>query len=155
MIRKRTNYINKTDIPGKLKYLMPCYGGRDIYNYYRKNIKKRIPSKYNINYKQHRDILELYNKKLVEYLIEGYEVKLPSLGYLTIRKKWITNENYNMKAKKKILADGKWKPFVKFKRRGIRVKHVFYYSFKPGGVFSSRLTTLFGTRDGHKRYFEV
>lgn len=155
MIRKRTNYINKTEIHGKLKYLMPCYGGRDIYNYYRKNIRKRIPSKYNINYKQHRDILECYNKKIVNLLIEGYEVKMPSLGFLTIRKKWITNENYNMRAKKKILTEGKWKAFVKFKRNNTRVKNIFFYSFKAGGVFQRKIAAVFATNDGHKRYFEV
>lgn len=154
MIRKRYNYTNKTEIPGKIRYLMPCYGNRDIYNFYRKNVKKRIKSKYNIKFKQHRDILDTYNKKLVELLIQGYEIKIPSLGFIQVRKKFITNENYNSKAQVKIFADGKWQPKIVYKRNSVKLRNVMYYSFKGGTDLTRRLLAIFKTNDGHKRYFE-
>lgn len=164
MIRKRWNYINKTDKLGRRKYLMPCYGSRDIYNYYRKDIKKRIPSMYNINYTQHRDILEAYNKKIIEYILKGYDVKLPAVGKLVIRKKYIpleTTIGFFEKSSRSIrpesfLREGKWKPFIKYRRVAIKnVKNLIHYSFKPGGNFQVKLDKLFATKDGHKKYFEL
>ncbi len=163
MIRKRYNYIQKTNKLGKCKYLMPCYGSRDIFNFYRKNIRKRIPSPYNIDYKTHRDILEAYNIKLVEYILKGYDLKLPALGKLVLRKKYIPLAttlagvlDHSKLRTKVLLRQGKWKPFIKFKRNNINnVKHLNLYSFKPGGIFQLKLDKIFDTKDGHKRYFEV
>lgn len=159
MIRQRFNYNNKTSKLGKVKYLMPCYGGRDIYNFYRKDIKKRIPSIYNINYKQHRDILDLYNKKISDLLLDGYDVKIPALGYLVLRKKYITsdtmNSGYTTNSHINNLSEGKWKPFVKFRKKGINVKNIMYYSFKPGGNFIRKIDKVFKTTVGHKRYYEL
>lgn len=164
MIRKRYNYINKTNKLGRRKYLMPCYGGRDIYNHYRKDIRKRIPSIYNIGYKQHRDILDIYNKKLSDLLLQGYDIKIPSLGYLILRKKFISSDTMNSGYNNgyirpthyhNTLTEGKWKPFIKFRKRGIHVKNIMYYSFKPGGNFVRKISNIFKTSDGHKRYFEL
>jgi len=164
MIRKRFNYIKKTNKIGVKKYLMPCYGGRDIYNFYRKNIRKRISSPYNINYKQHRDILDLYNKKIVDNIIKGHDVKVPSLGSLVLRKKFIPTELtlssiYLKELPKSIdpLSDGRWKPFIKFKRKGFlqKNKNLLLYSFKAGGNFQKKLTNLLKDKNWYKRYFEV
>lgn len=151
MIRKRNNYIKKTNTLGVKRYLMPCYGSRDIYNYYRKDIKKRIVSIDNINYKQHRDILEVYNKKIVDLLVKGYDVKLPHLGELRVRKKFLTLDVLPVK---NVLSEGKWVPKVKYRKKGARVKNIMFYSFKAGGVFMRKLNTHF-KNDGYKRYFEV
>lgn len=158
MIRLRFNYIKKTNKLGKTKYLMPCYSGRDIFNFYRKDIKKRIPSIYNIDYKKHRDILDLYNKKISNLLLDGYDIKIPSLGYLVLRKKFISSDTLNSGFRANIhtrLSEGIWKPFIKFKRRGINVKNIMYYSFKPGGNFSNKIRYIFKTTEGHKRYYEL
>lgn len=143
---------------------MPCYGGRDIYNFYRKNIRKRISSPYNIDYKKHRDILDLYNKKIVDHIMAGHDVKVPSLGSLVVRKKFIPMELTLSclsidKLHKSInpLSDGRWKPFIKFKRKGFHSKNrnLDLYSFKAGGNFQKKITALHKDKNWYKRYFEV
>lgn len=158
MIRKRTNYVNTTDKKGKVKYLMPCYGINDIYKYYRKDVKKRKPSKENIKFKLVRDVLDSYNKKLVEVLINGEDVHIPnSLGILVVRKRWLTTDYYRNASKgRELLGDGKWIPKIKLVRLNApKIKNLFLYSFGASGLIKNRLRDIFKPPHGHKKYFEL
>lgn len=158
MIRKRTDYIKTSDRLGKVKYLMPCYNIIDVYKLYKKPIKKRIPSKYNIDRKLFKQILENYNKGITNALLDNIDVNIPnSIGTIMVRKRFYDNVSIDTftKSKKVIMDDGCWVPIVKIKRNFSRIKNLRFYSFKPSSIIKRKLQSIFKTKEGHKKYFEV
>ncbi len=162
MIRKRDNYIRTTDKIPKNKFLLPSYNIEDIYRFYRKSlkIKKGEKSKFNLRYKQVRNILDDYNKILAEELIEGRDIPIPNaIGTIQIFKKWfdedkIAKVSYVIHRKSNNpLANGRWIKMINFKKHKRRLTNTSYYSFKP--VEYIRDSIIQNLKNGkHGMYFE-
>lgn len=107
----RTNTTNKIN---------NCKGIKDIYNYYKFNEKRQTKNK--VNYNTFRDILYKANKLIANYILDGFEVKLPNVGRMQILK---YNRDFNIEDKHKWPID--WK---RSKLEGFLCYHKQHFTYK-------------------------
>ena len=145
---------------------------RKAYKSYRKKYNLSIKD---ISYEEYRDISNLFNKKVSNYVLEGKTVRLPhSMGRLKIRKRLInldyppidfnaTNiarrKDPNAKAIRHLNfhSDGFVAKWFWYRYKNL-VSNIKNFKFVPsrgndGKSNVERLAKIMNKEDGHKRYF--
>jgi len=142
-------------------YTMP-----DMYKNYLNKIDENSP--YKVSYSVYKDIVSMYNKKLIERLLGGYKVTLPyKLGSLQVVKKkmyfktqknkrlgidWANTSKYG-KVIHHLNEHSDGFKFLFFWKRKRIVKNIMTYKLVPTRTLKRTLAKLI--KEEHRDYFEV
>lgn len=133
--------------------------------FFKKYMKEHLPERLHVDLKTYREILYLFNKKLVQALLKGAICNLPyGIGEIRIKKYPVKVDlaSYNIQEKMKTGIDSKHFNFHSdmfrarffWNKETCTLKGRYYYSFVPTNGNKRALAKVMKQEGGHKNFLE-